>query len=471
MKVYFVIAIVLGITPLVVGQTGFIKLYPDYPGYIIWDVQTRNDTVFALFSDFFEDDSNPFPNALNFIDVYGDIHHSITLTPIETGNPSDLFINDSKFYCLGFKLNSSDLFVIEGDIHNPSFSVSSYSGLPDNNFILSHAWMVSEENITIIANILGSLGPMQVINYSKENLSSSPSLKPMDSYSGVAQNLIPARDSSGNNLFMATGLVLLDSNFQFIEQIGKNLMVSKDGNVIQAIDTGYVAFSKIYDTSYESNLGLGLCKISPDYSVSKVTSFGIPLDDYAIPAINTCLDKDTSSYFFACHKDVELTLYTDTVKHLYYLGKYDKDLNQVWLKILGGDRKYLIAGIKADGHGGCYLHGMTREWQYDYVSIPFLMRFDPDGLISSAHDPGMDNFEFTLLGNPGRDLFRFQFLADRPGYTLHIVDIQGRTMISSPIQDGLKEIPTSWWPSGPYTFHLLGVDGSLITSGKWLKVE
>ena len=248
-------------------------------------------------------------------------------------------------------------------------------------------------------------------------------------------------------------------------------MVSKDGNVIQAIDTGYVAFSKIYDTSYESNLGLGLCKISPDYSVSKVTSFGIPLDDYAIPAINTCLDKDTSSYFFACHKDVELTLYTDTVKHLYYLGKYDKDLNQVWLKILGGDRKYLIAGIKADGHGGCYLHGMTREWQYDYVSIPFLMRFDPDGLISSAHDPGMDNFEFTLLGNPGRDLFRFQFLADRPGYTLHIVDIQGRTMISSPIQDGLKEIPTSWWPSGPYTFHLLGVDGSLITSGKWLKVE
>ena len=36
------------------------------------------------------------------------------------------------------------------------------------------------------------------------------------------------------------------------------------------------------------------------------------------------------------HKDVEMTLYTDTIKHLYYLGKYDKDLNQVWLKILGG---------------------------------------------------------------------------------------------------------------------------------------
>lgn len=51
------------------------------------------------------------------------------------------------------------------------------------------------------------------------------------------------------------------------------------------------------------------------------------------------LSKDSNSYFIACHKDIESSLYTDTIKHLYYLGKYDKDLNQVWLKILGGDRE------------------------------------------------------------------------------------------------------------------------------------
>jgi len=426
--------------------------------------------MYALFSDFYEDDTNIYPNYLLKLNPNGDIIDEIELTQYDEGNPWSLIVVDSIYLSLLQLFNPSDLQVLRGNLNTKAFEISTITNLPGNGPIVAFGWTTKGDSVVILSNKFSSIGSTQIIKYALSDFQQFPTIEEMLDYNGIVQNVIPTSDGSGRYLMMATGLNLLDNNFQVERRIGTDTMIGINGNVIAAIDSGYVAFSHILNVGAPENKWFGLCYVAPDYSIQKVTTFQVPTDEYMVPAINSCLDHDDESYFIASHKDVEMTLYTDTIKHLYYLGKYDKDLNQVWLKILGGDRKYLIAGVKADGQGGCYIHGMTRMWEYNYTTIPFLMRFNADGEITADQDPLSEPmFEFTILGNPGHDWFRYEFGARDRGYVMKIFDVQGREMAVRHLENGFDQVSAANWPDGVYIFQIFSPEGSSFQGGKWIK--
>lgn len=470
MRTFIILTIILYSSINCGAQTSFNRLYSEYPGYIIWDLAVSDSINYALASDFYLDEFNTGNNYLLVLNVYGKIIDKIELTEYIEGSVFNLFIDGSNFYALIQKHNPSNLRILKGDLDNHLWELSQPVNLPGVGEIVGYTWTFKSDSIVLIINKPFSIGNTQIVKYSIPDFQNMPSHEEMISYNGLVKNIIPYSKVANSYLLMATGLDLLDSNFQFMKHLAKDTIYGINGQIVEAIDSGYITFSKIYEPSQPGNEFIGLCYLNPELSVQNYSTIAVLPDESFLPAINTCLSKDSNSYFIACHKDIESSLYTDTIKHLYYLGKFDKDLNQVWLKILGGDRKYLIAGVKADGQGGCYVHGMTRLWEYNYTTIPFLMRFNADGEITADQDPLSEpEFEFTILGNPGHDWFRYEFDAKDSGYVLKILDVQGREMAVRHLETGFGQVSVANWPAGVYIFQLFSPEGSSFQGGKWIK--
>ncbi|MCB0692357.1 MAG: hypothetical protein KDC16_11985 [Saprospiraceae bacterium] len=147
------------------------------------------------------------------------------------------------------------------------------------------------------------------------------------------------------------------------------------------------------------------------------------------------------------------------------IGKFDRDLNLTWQIAYGNDGKhYFVNGIEACYDGGCFVYGVTFD-----TRIPFYIKFDADGKVSSTYNINKDDlWSLKCFPNPSPGIFRLE-AEGMIGYDLIIQDIKGSQIYHAIIgSNGKAEADLSYLPAGLYPYTITH-EGRVVYSGKWVK--
>lgn len=151
------------------------------------------------------------------------------------------------------------------------------------------------------------------------------------------------------------------------------------------------------------------------------------------------------------------------------IAKYDLQLNRVWTKIVGGDRRYMPVEVHPTVTGGFMIAGGLRDNLNGNQHAPFTMFFDADGELVGKEAFSGGRYEFTIYGNPGRESLRI--MGQWPGrqVRLSVVDVMGRSMLTDYLSEGMNEFNTSPWPSGTYFLSITDETGRALWSQPWIR--
>ena len=177
MRTFIILTILLYSSIHCGAQDSYNRLYPEYPGYIIWDLVVDSAGMYALFSDFYEDDTNIYPNYLLKLNPNGDIIDEIELTQYDEGNPWSLIVVDSIYLSLLQLFNPSDLQVLRGNLNTKAFEISTITNLPGNGPIVAFGWTTKGDSVVILSNKFSSIGSTQIIKYALSDFQQFPPLK------------------------------------------------------------------------------------------------------------------------------------------------------------------------------------------------------------------------------------------------------------------------------------------------------
>jgi hypothetical protein len=164
-------------------------------------------------------------------------------------------------------------------------------------------------------------------------------------------------------------------------------------------------------------------------------------------------------YFFNCTYPTEIVI-----------AKYDIQLNRVWTKIVGGERRYWPSQIHPAMEGGFMVSGVLLDNLDNNQIAPFAMIFDADGDIVGVEEPVQPGrYEFTIYGNPGREALRIMARHGDMQVRLQVVDVQGRPILSASLTEGLNHFDTAWWPSGTYFIVITDAHGRALWRQPWMR--
>jgi hypothetical protein len=450
-------------------QPSYIKEYSNYSNSALYEMIISEGSSRLLIVERF---GNPGQAAVVKIDNQnGNFIEEVDVTLGVNIRAFRICEHEEMFYILYYiyPTNEVDSILISRiDVQSGNQIANCRIGFPD--FILRDAWVFEEDSILLLTHVM----PENRIRYIRINakfLSFEEELL-LAPKMGLLVTIYPIRDLENEYLLFAANRV---HYWLEKEKIATPILadtVFTYGEIIASIhQDGYVVFGKGYDESQGVGAQLTIVKIDSNLNFVKRVMFGEGSVSYDHPALTSSIDKDNHHYFVSAFKDISLTPYTSTDPKSFYVGKYDEELNEEWLHILGGDKHYFISGVKADGHGGCYVYGFTRPQEYNFQAIPFLMRLNADGMITSVENTQPEQYHITIYGNPGREAFRFGFLAAEQGYRLRLSDLQGRIIADMPVTGGVQEVAMHPHPAGAYIWQLYHPAGRLLDSGKWVKVE
>jgi hypothetical protein len=152
------------------------------------------------------------------------------------------------------------------------------------------------------------------------------------------------------------------------------------------------------------------------------------------------------------------------------IAKYDLQLNRVWTKIVGGDRRYMPVEVHPTVTGGFMIAGGLRDNLNGNQHAPFTMFFDADGELVGQEAFSGGRYEFTIYGNPGRDALRIKGQWSERQARLTVVDVLGRTILTDQLNpEEMHTYDTSWWPSGTYFLTITDESGRAMWSQPWIR--
>jgi hypothetical protein len=202
------------------------------------------------------------------------------------------------------------------------------------------------------------------------------------------------------------------------------------------------------------------------------------------------LPEDNRSYFAATNKSIcrsgddyyvggvwnaisiSILWFNDSFPVDIVIAKYDKQLNRVWTKIVGGDRRYRPFNVQPTIDGGFLVAGGVRDNLNDHQVYPFAMFFDADGeLVGTEEEIPPGRYEFTIYGNPGREALRIMSRFDGGQAQLLVVDMMGRPVLQRNLTEGLNEYETAYWPAGTYLMTITDQQGRILWNQPWIKVD
>ena len=151
--------------------------------------------------------------------------------------------------------------------------------------------------------------------------------------------------------------------------------------------------------------------------------------------------------------------------------KYDKDLNRVWTKFVGGERRYFPNGVLPRDEGGFMMYGWVGDNFDNYKKVPFTLFIDADGNITDTKIPNANNYDFTIYGNPSKNHLRINASYPEHNINIHVADMQGRQVFRGKMQQGMNTYDASNWVNGTYVVNATDKSGKLLWATKWVKME
>jgi hypothetical protein len=220
---------------------------------------------------------------------------------------------------------------------------------------------------------------------------------------------------------------------------------------------------------------LCLMAINGDFTIDKIEDIPNPKggNDRTRAAPGTSICKSGDAYYAA-------GLWNDTDPHSFFwagtlpsdiiLVKYDRQLNRLWTKIVGGDRRYFPFEVFPAKNNGFMIAGGVKDLLNNDTISPFTMFFDADGELVGTEEvapPGW--YEFTIYGNPGREALRIMARFEARSMRLQVVDVMGRPMLSDFLSEGMNHFDTAYWPFGTYFMSIIDESGRAVWSQPWVR--
>jgi hypothetical protein len=302
----------------------------------------------------------------------------------------------------------------------------------------------------------------------KNILAVSKEIKP----GGFNGNILRIDDQPRYLAWLSVDIWLMDSTFRTNNKIKFDTITpSQGGTMLPREDKpGWFGFGGCHTpTNFH-----GLCMIAFDdkLNVDKLdVIYHPPSGNWYIPASYQSMCRQANGYYVSGQWNVtgQANWWFEKSPSEVVIAKYDENLDRVWTKIVGGDRRYWPTGIYPTLQGGIMVAGGLIDVLDDYKKVPFTMYFDADGEVVGTRESTPGHYAFTIYGNPGREALRIMSQFDSGQATLLVVDAMGRPVLQRQLVDGMNEYETAFWPSGTYLMSITDHHGRVLWSQPWIR--
>lgn len=337
-------------------------------------------------------------------------------------------------------------------------------GIPHTFHIECH-----RENIYILGSLVGS---PDLLLYLKYNYTT-----PLDEANIIIGQSEPSAiiyissmnfDTITNNMmvFAYDGIYILDTNLQILMYYNSQDILTQDyGDLIRVNDNYYShgARDSAWDIGFRN---IVLHKYDLNFNILRADTLGdYGHDNY--PFIDNSIQFRNDEILVGGHLDGPFTnLYFNKSVKKFYLAKYDVDLNQIWRREYGGDRAYIMTGLRLLSNGECLAFGFildsTDGYRYGYI-----LQLDENGeILTSTTVP--DYHTNIKVVNPGSSTLQVIY-PDNAEADIILYDLDGREILRHSLQNGLNEFSVSHLSPGLYPYVIYEKGGSRF-SGKWMKL-
>jgi len=266
--------------------------------------------------------------------------------------------------------------------------------------------------------------------------------------------------------FYFNGIAVLDSTLYQVKRFDHTSHISTHHHgTLLDVGNNYFSHGALRQDWQTGFRWLVFQKYDTLFNILNTDTFGITgQDNY--PFITKSLDYKDGNLLMGGHFDGPYSHlnFGQTIKK-FYLAKYDLDMNQLWYKEYGGDRAYVMYGLKLLEDGSGLAYGNIAD-TITGLGYAYVLHFDANGEILSSQT--LPNIQTSIkIVNPGDEFLRIN---NPEGQSVKIVmfDIRGCEVLNEAINTGLSEISTAGLPVGLYPYHLI-VDRKVIACGKWVK--
>ncbi len=196
-----------------------------------------------------------------------------------------------------------------------------------------------------------------------------------------------------------------------------------------------------------------------------------PSNHWYVPGTNQTLCKQGDAYFVTGQWNVPDALgwWNNKTPTQVFIARYDLNLDRVWTKIVGGDRRYWPTEIHPTQQGGFMVAGGLVDVLDNLKIVPFTMYFDSDGEVVGTPEPAPGRYAFTIYGNPGREALRIMAEKGERKVLLQVVNAMGQPRLHRHLVEGMNEFDTAWWPSGTYLMSIMDEQGQVLWSQPWVR--
>ena len=405
-------------------------------------------------------------DGLNLLEVitipFEDNYATISLDYIEEAN--HWIIAQSKVLEEGiqrFRLLLCDL-----DFNIISERTRDTMGVPFPFYIDSY-----EGRTQILGTIFGISPVIFYSNYSNADPNPLPPIQikrsePNNTFFITSMNI---NKRNGNMLvFYHGGITELDTNLTQSFRLSYNdVHTSFHGSII-GIGNNYFTHGLTEQGSGNGYKDVVLQKYDTLFNIIAADTVGVEgVDNF--PFISNSMDYNSGELLTGGHLDgIYANInFLKTVKK-FYLAKYDLNLNRIWYKEYGGDKAYVLDGLKIINNKGCVAFGYI----FDILSgirNGYIMYVDQDGnTVNTINFPLQDQVNIHIV-NPGQEYLHI-LNPDQIVSKVDLFDVSGNKVFTGEILENESKFNVGYLPSGLYSY-ILHYDGHYILSGKWIKAE
>jgi hypothetical protein len=328
-----------------------------------------------------------------------------------------------------------------------------------------------ESQTQIIGTIFGLTQIVFYCNYEHSDFDTLPSIQMKQSEPNNTF-FISSMDINKRNgkmlVFFHGGVTELDTNLWQTFRLNLNDINTSYYGSILSINKNYYTHGLTDKNVNEENKYIVLQKYDSLNNVIAADTVGINgIDNF--PFITKSLDYFQDEILVGGHLDgiyANLNFHKSIKK--FYLSKYDLNLNQIWYKEFGGNKAFVLNGLKLLESKDCLAFGYIIDTLTGILN-GYIMYVDEFGnMINSISPPIKEQFNI-LIENPGKDQLRI-FNPNQIYGTIELYDLSGKKHFSSQLNKKHQVFTLEFLPAGIYAF-ILRNDGAIIHSESWLKIE
>ena len=258
-----------------------------------------------------------------------------------------------------------------------------------------------------------------------------------------------------------------DAEFNHIESFS-NVHYGQVGDLQPHTDSTYLLASK-YFWSGHKNIQIG----SFDFNGNEINSFLMGhLDSVSYTTFSKSIDShDSNIYMGGTTRIIEsFPINLQTGISNFILGKFNMDLDSIWVHTYGVDGYHFLNFVIATQDGGCLMVGT----KHDYINNPtinqlYTLKVDGNGnVINSTTIPMLDS-QLSIFPNPASDKISIQLsdnLLQFSALKFILNDVTGRKIMETYLNNTNTGLNIQHLPASCYFGILKTTDGVILKQEK-----